>query len=200
MNYERNTRDDAPVDPSASAAAVEQLVQIHRELVDFVSRRVASRAEAEDIVQDAFVRSVEHAEALRDAESARAWMYRMLRNAVVDRYRRGASAMRAADALADESEWKVEPDAEADAVVCRCVLRLVATLKPEHAQALVRIDVEEAGLAVLAGELGITRNNAGVRVFRARESLRRRLAEACGTCATHGCLDCECDESDGRRA
>ena len=44
----------------------------------------------------------------------------------------------------------------------------------------------------VTAEAGLTANNAGVRVFRAREALRRQVARACGTCAEHGCLDCTC--------
>jgi RNA polymerase sigma-70 factor (ECF subfamily) len=33
---------------------------------------------------------------------------------------------------------------------------------------------------------------AGVRVFRAREALKKRVMESCGTCAEHGCLNCTC--------
>ena len=41
-------------------------------------------------------------------------------------------------------------------------------------------------------EAEISASNAGVRVFRAREALKKRLAESCGTCAEHGCRDCTC--------
>lgn len=37
-------------------------------------------------------------------------------------------------------------------------------------------------------------NNASVRVHRARLALRRQLEKSCGTCAAHGCFQCECDE------
>jgi hypothetical protein len=43
-----------------------------------------------------------------------------------------------------------------------------------------------------AAEAGISSSNAGVRVFRAREALRRQVVLSCGTCATHGCFDCSC--------
>jgi RNA polymerase sigma-70 factor (ECF subfamily) len=31
-----------------------------------------------------------------------------------------------------------------------------------------------------------------VRLHRARAALKTRLEQSCGTCATHGCLDCTC--------
>jgi RNA polymerase sigma-70 factor (ECF subfamily) len=43
-----------------------------------------------------------------------------------------------------------------------------------------------------AAHAGISASNAGVRVFRAREALRKQVARVCGTCAEHGCLDCSC--------
>jgi len=42
-----------------------------------------------------------------------------------------------------------------------------------------------------ADEAGISSSNAGVRIFRAREALKQ-VARSCGTCATHGCVDCTC--------
>jgi len=38
----------------------------------------------------------------------------------------------------------------------------------------------------------LSASNAGVRVFRAREALKKRLVESCGTCAEHGCQNCTC--------
>lgn len=66
------------------------------------------------------------------------------------------------------------------------------TLKPEHAQALRRVDLEEGTVAGYAQSLGITPNNAGMRLHRAREALMRSLVKSCGSCATHDCLDGSC--------
>jgi hypothetical protein len=43
-----------------------------------------------------------------------------------------------------------------------------------------------------ADQRGLTASNAGVRVFRAREALKKRVTESCGTCAEHGCRNCTC--------
>lgn len=50
-------------------------------------------------------------------------------------------------------------------------------------------------LQKVAKALGITTNNATVRLHRARRALKRELERSCGICATHGCLDCTCGES-----
>jgi RNA polymerase sigma factor (sigma-70 family) len=185
-------------EPPLPPGAVAQLVANHREFLRFLERRVGSRAEAEDILQDAFVRGVERLGALRDGESASAWFYRVLRNAVVDHYRRRGSAGRALDAFAQELEQAEEPAIEMRQAVCACVRTLSETLKPEYAEALRRIEIDGMSVTGYATELGIQANNAAVRVHRAREALRRRVMASCGSCAEHGCLNCTCQpDKDG---
>ncbi len=178
-----------------TADVVRLLVANHREFQRFLEKRVGSRALAEDILQEAFVRGVGHIKTLRNDESAVAWFYRMLRNAVTDHHRRHVVAERALGAFANELDEYAEPEAEIRGAVCECVARLAQTLKPEYAEALQRIEVEGMPVKTFAEEQGITSNNAAVRVFRAREALRRQVVASCGTCADHGCLNCTCAAS-----
>ena len=176
-------------DSLPTEAVALQLVASHRDFLAFVQRRVGDRALAEEIVQDALVKSLEHVGEIR--ESAIGWFYRVLRNAIIDRARRASVQRARLDALAAELET-TERDEELHDVACRCVGTLAATLKPEYAEALRRIDIEGAAVKDYATEAGISPSNAGVRVFRARDALRKQVVRACGTCATHGCLDCTC--------
>ena len=81
--------------------------------------------------------------------------------------------------------------------VCGCVRTLLPTLKSEYAEVVRAVDLEERSVAEYAARAGITSNNAGVRLHRAREALFRQVVLSCGTCATHGCLDCRCDAAKG---
>jgi RNA polymerase sigma factor (sigma-70 family) len=168
---------------------VETLVANHREFLRYVERRLGNRALAEEIVQDAFVRSLDRGDEIR--ESAIGWFYRVLRNAVIDHQRRQAVADRRLDDFAAELETAAGGE-EVAAIACRCVGQLAETLKPEYADALRRIEIDGVPVKDYADAVGITASNAGVRIFRAREALRKQVARACGTCAEHGCLDCHC--------
>lgn len=180
-----------------SPGVIQVLVDNHRAFLAFLERRVGSRAVAEDILQEAFVRGLGKLDDLRDEESAVAWFYRLLRNAVIDHHRRQASRSRTAEAFA--AELATEPrEGALEAEVCRCVAQVAATLKPEYADAIQRIDVEGMPVKAYAELVGISANNAAVRAFRAREALRKQVTRSCGTCADHGCLDCTCGSSDSR--
>lgn len=195
-----STPESAPeslAEPNPTPEVVARLVANHREFLAFLQSRVGSRAVAEDILQDAFIRGIDKIGGLRDDESAIAWFYRLLRNAVIDRRRREAAADRRLDALAAELGGAVEPAVEFRGVVCQCVARLADTLKPEYAQALRRIELDGVAVKDYAVEAGITSGNAAVRVFRAREALKKQVVRSCGTCADHGCLHCTCGAGGG---
>jgi RNA polymerase sigma-70 factor (ECF subfamily) len=196
-----NDREAKAPEPSAEQPLGDEvvglLVEHHRAFRAFLEKRVRRRELAEDLLQEAFARGLATLPAFASEESAVAWFYRVLRNAVVDHHRRGGASERALSAFARELEQQVEPDLDMRDAVCRCVALLSDTLKPEYAEALRRVDVDGISLRELATEAGITVNNAGVRVFRAREALRRRVVRSCGTCAEHGCLDCTCRTPGG---
>ncbi len=181
-----------------SPEAIAQLVKGHRQFLAFLERRLESRAVAEDILQTAFARGLERGAGVKD-EKVVAWFYRVLRNAVIDHYRQRSTAERAMDAWTREFPDVQEPEAELRQEICQCVSSLLETLKPEYRKALQIVDLEEGKLKDLAEQSGITADNAAVRVHRARAALRRRIEQACGTCAVHGCVDCSCEGSSGSK-
>ena len=177
---------------------VDALVANHRAFLAYVSRRVGDRALAEDILQDAFVKVVTRPDQAPEDEGIVPWFYRLLRNAAIDRLRRRGASDRALEAFARELETHASPPPEVEAEICVCVAWLAATLKPEYADALQVIEMEGTPVKAFAERRGLSPGNAAVRVFRAREALKKRVAASCGTCAEHGCVDCSCAGRDRR--
>lgn len=173
---------------------VQRLVSNHRHFLRFLERRVGSTAIAEEILQNAFVRTLEKGHGLSDEEGAVAWFYRLLRNALVDHYRHRGVEARALEKEANEGAPAAEIESEIEDAICKCVNELVPTLKSEYAELVRRVDLEGESVTAIAGSLGMSANNAMVKLHRARQALRRQLERSCGTCATHGCLDCGCSK------
>jgi RNA polymerase sigma factor (sigma-70 family) len=171
---------------------IETLLENHRAFLRFLERRVGNRELAEDILQDAFARVVDRPELAPQDEGIVPWFYRTLRNASIDQVRRRGASERGLAAFAHELETASDVPQDLNTEICACVSRLAGTLKPEYAEALQAIDVDEMPVSTFAKVHGISASNAGVRVFRARQALKQRVAESCGTCAEHGCLDCSC--------
>jgi RNA polymerase sigma-70 factor (ECF subfamily) len=176
--------------PSPSPVAV--LLENHRAFLRYLERRVGDRDLAEDILQDAFAKVVARPDHAPADEAIVPWFYRTLRNAAIDRFRRRDAANRAHQAFARELETQEAASGDLEQEICACVSRLAATLKPEYAEALTAIEVEGIPVKSFAEQKGLSASNAAVRVFRAREALKKRVTESCGVCAAHGCLDCTC--------
>lgn len=172
--------------------ALDDLLRQREKFVRFVEKRVGSAAIAEDIVQTAFVRGLENPDALQEQDSAMAWFYRVLRNAVIDHYRASGTKEKALEAWAKELERHQEISADVRNQLCDCITEVVHNLKDEYRTALQISEIEERSLRDLARETGISEANAAVRLHRARKALLKRVQETCGSCAEHRCIDCRC--------
>lgn len=175
---------------AAETTRLLQAVEAERgRYVSWLRRRVGG--DAEDVYQQCLVRALEHADELRDATLVRAWFWRVLRNAAADHHASRVARETRHAALAD-----LAPTPEARASVCACALGLLSKLPPAQSEILRRVDVEDERVVDAARALGITPDNAGVRLHRARKALRERLSGCCRVGSVRQCYECECpDES-----
>ena len=166
---------------------------MHEEFLKFLGRHLPSRFDAEDVMQDVYVRVLERGGELRKEESVRAWLRRILQSALADHFRRAATRQRTEADFAREESATPPPEDDIDAVVCMCLYRLLPLLKPEYAEILRRADLEEQPRQAIADDLNLTPGSLAVRLHRARHALRRALQISCTTCPIHGYLDCGCE-------
>lgn len=181
-----------PHDSQMTEATFESLLELRRRFLAFLERRVEDRAIAEDILQSAYVRALESKGRLRATESAVAWFYRILRNAVIDHYRRRTTESTALDRWGRELENATAPEPQLEQTACQCIAGALDGMTPAYADFLREVDLKEGNLTVYAEAHGITPGNAAVRAHRARAALRKQLIRCCGTCAEHGCIECTC--------
>lgn len=175
----------------SSQQLAEHLLQHREAFLAFVRKRVANPELAADLLQDSLLKALKNSEQIRDDENLVAWFYRILRHALIDLYRRRAVRERALMELQEELD---QPPTKQDRrTLCACLQTLLPTLKPDYADLIRAVDLEEEPVAAAANRLGITTTNLNVRLHRARRQLHARLLESCRLCARHGCLDCDCE-------
>ena len=183
-----------PFETSTEEAPLDVLLRNRNAFLNFLERRVGERALAEDILQDAFIKVIARPDQVPADDGVVPWFYSSIRNAAIDRFRRSATASKALEAFAREVE-PGSPTPEVHSEICACVSEVAQSLKPEYAEALLSIEVNGTPVKAFAEQHGLSSTNAGVRVHRAREALRKRVTQACGACAEHGCVDCTCKSS-----
>lgn len=173
---------------------VRRVLRRKARLIAFLEERLGNPADAEDLLQMAMVRLVAKDRLLRAEDRVVRWFYRVLRNLVVDWHRRRAARARMMAGIGRLEASGRGRDEALDDEVCACVRDVLGTLRGEYAEILRRAEIEEQPLADIARELRITRNNASVRLHRARRALLEGLRTTCAGCFDHGCLDCSCRE------
>jgi RNA polymerase sigma-70 factor, ECF subfamily len=173
----------------ASPLGIQQLVAERARFVSFVKSRVADRQLSEDIVQSAMAHALQDARPLEGVDLTR-WFYRVLRNAVVDRHRRGAAESGALERLQLDPTSHVEH--ETARRLCGCVTRALHSLDPKLRDVLDAVELRGLKPGEFARVAGISAGNAAVRVHRARRKLAETLKSICGSCTLDGCSDCDC--------
>ncbi|TXK40038.1 sigma-70 family RNA polymerase sigma factor [Nonomuraea sp. C10] len=152
------------------------------QLLAFVIVRVGSRPDAEDIVQDVFIKVGEGINGLRDGKRLEAWIYQVTRNAIID-HQRAAARMRNAEVRAAAEErltTSEEPDErEALTSLTGCLAPLLAFLGERDRQAITMVEYDGLTQTEAARRLGISTSGMKSRVQRARARLRDLLTQCC---------------------
>jgi len=174
-------------------AVATTLVENHREFLRFLTRRVGDTTTAEDILQQVALKAVRKSSGIKDQGSIVAWLYSLLKTTLIDHYRKESSENRLKSEFAQfETVSENSVDEIMQQAICGCITGLLATLKPEYAEIIKRIDLDENKPGLVAKDMGIDANTVRVRLHRARQALKQALLLSCRTCAEHGCLDCDC--------
>jgi RNA polymerase sigma-70 factor (ECF subfamily) len=143
-----------------------------------------NEADAEDLVQDTYTRAFHATARFEVGSNLRAWLFRILRNAHIDLYRR-ARKNPISHAFDDEDEAAAVPqellrdDQELErlrSVVAEDIEAALMTLSPD-ARTTVLLDLEGLSESELASVLGCAVGTVKSRLQRARQTLRLRLKD-----------------------
>jgi RNA polymerase sigma-70 factor (ECF subfamily) len=165
----------------ADPGAIEQLHREHaRALWGYVLRLTGDRAQAEDVVQETLLRAWRHDVTDDGQGSARAWLFTVARNLVVDDAR---SARRRHEAPTEEvPDLPDGPDGPDDQRVDRLFDSLVITdalraIGPEHREVVLKAYYGRLTTAEIAAELGIPPGTVKSRLHYGLRALRLALQE-----------------------
>lgn len=165
------------------ASALEQ----HRNVIArYVRNMVRDSADAEDLIQETFIRAVRQQGTLRDQDALLSWLYRIATHVCLDHLRQKAR-MRDRQHEQPAEELPIE-DVRAESPLqlvqrnemSECVQRYVAQLSDNYRAALMLHDVDGASAIEIAQLLDLPLSTVKMRIHRARRNLQSLLHEACG--------------------
>jgi RNA polymerase sigma-70 factor (ECF subfamily) len=167
----------------AEETTVEALVNQYASALYRVAFSVLrNAADAEDAVQEAFLRVLRHSDKLDEVRDRRVWLVRIVWNIVLDRKRRAKTRPETDDVQelarilpsSGLSAEQIAASAQHHAHVLACVDKL----PPKERQVLMLSAFEELSSVEIAAVLGITESSVRSRLFRARNLMAEMLNHA----------------------
>jgi RNA polymerase sigma factor (sigma-70 family) len=180
-----------PLPMAQQDETIQQAVKIYRKrLFDFIRVRVKETADAEDILQDVFVELTNTYRVLQPVEQMAAWLFKVARNKITDRYRKKKPVLfedlvpYVENDSEDRSFIEEILGAENDAgfnhfdneIIREAILQALEELPAEQREIFIRHEIEQQSFKEISEELGITMNTLLSRKHYAVKFLRKKLS------------------------
>lgn len=188
--------------------------ELEGKLRPFISRRLRSEVDVDDVVQEVFLRMQRGLDGLRDDQRFGPWVYQVARSAIADHFRAAAkhgvvNAQGIEDRLIENQD---DLDRSLEQELARSLAPFVAILASPYREAITLVELEGQKQKEAAEILGISLSGMKSRVQRGRVLLRKLLEDCCTIALdTRGrMMSCErrpdgrvpdgcCSESEGAR-
>ena len=154
----------------------ENLIESHRPALERAALKFChgDMDLAEDMIQDTFVKAIKNGDRFAAGTNLRAWLMRILYNTVMSAYRHRQ--------VARENPYPTgfDPAEElpADLEVSDEVFQAVSDLPEDYRKVFLMAALDDSPYQVIAGKLGIPVGTVMSRLWRARQTLQRRLTTA----------------------
>ena len=175
------------VSEASAVAADAAWDELSGTLLEFISRRVRRREDAEDVLQEVMLRIHRHGSDVVSDEAVTGWIYRIARNAIIDHYRRASTRHETSvgDAMEDAESVLARLDEDDSSStdfreeLSRCLAPLALRLPASYRDALVMTEFEGFSQVDAAHALGLSVSGMKSRVQRGREKLKAMLLDCC---------------------
>jgi RNA polymerase sigma-70 factor (ECF subfamily) len=161
--------------------------QLRADISRLVARRLPTRADVEDVVQDVLLRVWKHGAEVREGERFGAWLSRVAYTSAADHMRQQLRHPVARHEAADLPDpGSVEAGSELDedrpqakALIAAVLRPFVAALSSPYREAVALSELDGLPHATIAAQLGVSVSAVKSRVQRGRAQLRAMLERCC---------------------
>jgi RNA polymerase sigma-70 factor (ECF subfamily) len=167
---------------SSEAVLFNEMATRHLDALYRTALRLSGRPQdAEDLVQETYLRAWRSLHTYKPDTNPKAWLFRILHNAHIDRYRASSRTVQTVDELEGQDPAFVVHDTPESLIMAGLMdaeVRQALMEIPEVFRAcLILADLEGFSYQEIADILGIPRGTVMSRLFRGRRAMRRALTQ-----------------------
>lgn len=151
--------------------------EYHDQLLNFIRKRVKEQSDADDILQEVFIKILSKIDSLKDSDKLKNWLYQITRNAITDYYRQQQKEKNTEPFQGQDME---DPEGNSSMKAAESWIGLYIDGLPEkYRDAVVMSELKGQSITEIAQELNISYTNARARVHRGRLALKKNLTDCC---------------------
>lgn len=160
---------------------LEKWDELSESLFAFISKRISSREDAEDILQNVYIKLHQNIHTLRDEEKIISWMYQVTRNTINECYRKcyKIKTTEFEEEYNNEVELSCCEEGNLNEEILKTMVNFMGLLPDNSREILEMFELEKLTHKEIAAKLGISENTSKSRVKRAKEKLKKLLYDCC---------------------
>lgn len=147
----------------------------HSKLRQFILMRVNNKDDADDILQEVFIRIYKRIDTLKEEQKLSSWIFQITRNVIIDYYRSQKESKEFNDEIISGKIDEEDPISKLTVGLSE----FIEHLPPNYKEAIQLTEIEGIKQRELAEKLGISITGAKSRVQRGRERLKEMLLDCC---------------------
>lgn len=144
-------------------------------LLNFINQKVQNTHDAEDLLQEVFLRIHTNLDKLRNLKKVESWIFQITRNIINNYYRSHDRIL----SLPEDTPNLSEGDLSFLTDIKECMISLVENLPEIHRIPIQKVYLEDKKQIDIASELGLSIPGTKSRIQRGRRLLKQTLKECC---------------------
>jgi len=144
----------------------------------YIKKRVDNEEDAEDILQEVFIKINNNLKNLEDEKKIHAWIYTIARNAITDYYRKNSKRPQLIELdenISDNSPVELTANLE----IAACLKGMINNLPEKYKEAILLSEFEKLSQKEMSEKLGMSISGVKSRVQRGRKMLKEMLLGCC---------------------
>lgn len=142
----------------------------------FILKRIDNKNEADDILQEVFIKIHTKIDTLKDENKLHAWIYQIARNTINDHYRKIKPDSKIDDRFIEEETLE---ENESMIKIAEGLHKFMDELPPNYCDAICKTEFEGLSQVEYAKEMGLSNSGAKSRVQRGRQMIKDMLMKCC---------------------
>ena len=153
--------------------------QFHSDLLGYVKSKVRSREDAEDILQNVFIKISSNIDKLTEDVKLKSWIFTITRNAIIDYYRVNATKKKVAVPEEIDENILESDDPDPTKGLDQCMNSMIRLLPEEYRDIIIDSEIKGIKQKDLADKYEMAYSSMRSRVQRGRERLKQLFYNCC---------------------